>query len=86
MAPYVNSTYKGIPYLHQKLVEAGIVSYKSINNFRSKWLKPLEDKGKLILPRHPQNTRIRLVTEDQIKGIIEAFSPGGKGRYPDQYN
>lgn len=81
---YTNEIYKGTSELHKRLVEAGIVSYKSKINWMNQWLYPLERKGKLMIPRHVNNPRIRLMTEDQIKGIIKAFSPGGKGYYPNK--
>ncbi len=40
-----------------------------------------ERSGKLTLPRLPGTHKTRVVTDDHIVEIIEAFSPGGPGEW-----
>lgn len=71
--------YKGVRYLHEKLKEAGIENFTGLNNFRYKWLYPLEKRGVLLCPRSAVNNRDRLFTEEQVNEIVKAFTPGGTG-------
>lgn len=53
------------------------------------WVYRQEQKGNLKLPRSTTNFKkaqgdrklgpVRLITDDQIKEIVQAFLPGGKG-------
>lgn len=45
------------------------------------WLRFTEKQGKLKCPRLPNNRGDRVFTQKQIDEIVQAFSPGGKGRW-----
>ena len=59
--------------LSRQLKEAGIPASKQTLNL---WQK----QGKLTLRRFPHN-QWRFATEEDLKEIIRAFSPGGKGKW-----
>ena len=48
----------------------------------SMWLRWNEEKGKLKSPRLPNGRGDRVYTKKQIVEIVQAFSPGGEGRWP----
>ena len=78
----MNNQYYKIGELHKALIEAGIPHSKS-------WIRRQELKGNLKLPRSTtdfkksQGSRklaaVRMLTDSQIKEIVQAFLPGGKG-------
>ena len=45
------------------------------------WIRTVEAKGLLKSPRLPTTRKDRVYTQKQIEEIVEAFSPGGKGRW-----
>ena len=61
--------------LDKALAEAGLISFQR-NGYP--WILRREKMGRLVCPRDPA-TGIRIFTEKQIKEIVKAFSPTGKG-------
>lgn len=60
--------------LEEALEETGLASHRSSI---IRW----EKEGKLTCPRLPNNRGDRVFTEEQLKEIVEAFSPDGKGEW-----
>ena len=78
----MNNKYYTISYLVAALNKAGL-------NVTQWWVYEQEQKGNLKLPRSTTNFKkvagikkigaVRLVNQQQIKEIIKAFVPGGRG-------
>ena len=68
--------------LDKALAEAGLISFPR-NGYP--WMLRREKMGRLVCMRDPA-TGERRFTDIQIKEIVKAFSPGGKGvwRYNDK--
>ena len=74
--------YHKIDALKEAFKEAGLSISKS-------WIRRQELKGVLKLPRSTTNFKkaqgdrkmsaVRLITDQQIKEIVQAFLPGGRG-------
>lgn len=45
------------------------------------WLRYAEMQGKLKCPTLPNSRGDRVFTQKQIDEIVQAFSPGGKGKW-----
>jgi len=76
------TTYHTLGYLREKLKEAGL-PHNRITILR--W----ENEGRLVSPKSTTNFKsilgkksaVRLYTDEQIAEIIEAFKPGGTGKW-----
>ncbi|HEC65924.1 MAG TPA: hypothetical protein ENI23_11575 [bacterium] len=60
--------------LLEAMKEAGLWSSKE-------QIIALEKKGRLTLPRLPNKRKDRVVNEKIVIDIMDAFSPGGEGKY-----
>lgn len=63
--------------LDEALYKAGLTSSVSAG---FQWIHAREKKGLLVSPREP-STNVRKYTLEQIKEIIQAFLPSGKGEW-----
>ena len=78
----MNSKFQTIESLRQAFIDAGMPISKM-------WVYRQEQKGNLKLPRSTTNFKkaqgnrtigsVRLITDNQIAEIVQAFMPGGKG-------
>ena len=82
-----NRSYYTINHLKEAFDKAGFrINGRPISKM---WIYRQEQKGNLKIPRSTTNFKkaqgsrksagVRLLTEQQIQEIVEAFLPGGKG-------
>ena len=76
----VDDKFYRLAMLHSVLTELGIINMQR-ESFTSVWFRRRIEKGSLIFPDKSNKTDRWLLTGKQIRSIVKAFVPGGKGHY-----
>ena len=72
--------YYRVAILHKIMLEMGLTGTNR-KSFSRDFINRKINNGQLVLPDKKDDYAYRYITGKQIKGIIEAFMPGGKSYY-----